>query len=388
VTITTAPSKRTTVQDIIINGALASLTGRTTDLTGDITARGAVPQITLGDVKGPSEVRLNTRRAVLARPPQLSMTFRDVDDCSIDTGGLAIGSLRAARWLNTDGMADSIQAPGLNMLMVLGRTIYANGKITRIAGDFEAGLSLTGALPARRPAISYAVISGRLGGRLADAAWDVGGNVGTLRAGSVGDKFAGDFTGTIGSLSTIGNLSGTWSMLAIRSVRVGDSLVGANLTLTQAAAPKSLAMALGYMSVRRWIDASSVESAGTIGSLTAGAIRDSDVFAGVSQTRDSDGDGRADMPDPDTDFDVLALAAIKTVTINGIRGEEFAVARSNIAAANLGRIAIGQVDGDNAGKRFGVTGKHLGGLRCASALTTPASSAGEPSLGDFRVAVK
>jgi hypothetical protein len=270
------------------------------------------------------------------------------------------------------------------MLMVLGRTIYANGKITRIAGDFEAGLSLTGVLPARRAAVTYAWISGKLD----DAAWDVGGNVGTLRTGSVGDDFVGDFTGTIGSVSTGGNLSGDWTARSVRSVYVGDSLVGANLTLTQAAAPKSLAMALGYMSVRRWIDASSVESVGTIGSLTAGAIRDSDVFAGVSQTRDSDGDGRADMPDPDTDFDVLALAAIKTVTINGIRGEKFAVARSNIAAANFGRIAIGQVDGDNAGKRFGVTGKHLTGLRCASALTTPASSAGEPSLGDFRIAVK
>ncbi|MCX5672151.1 MAG: hypothetical protein NTU94_12610 [Planctomycetota bacterium] len=311
------------------------------------------------------------------------MTFRDVDDCSIDTGGLAISSLRAARWLNTDGVADSIQAPGLNTLMVLGRTIYAKGKITRIAGDFEAGLSLTGDLPARRAAVSYAWISGKL----ASAAWDVGGSVGTLRLGSVGDDFTGDFASTIGSLSTIGNLSGTWSMPAIRSIRVGDSVVGAALTLTQAATPKSLAMALGYMSVRRWIDASSMESAGTIGSLTAGAIRDSDVFAGVGQTRDSDGDGRADMPDPDIDFDVLALAAIKAVTINGIRGEEFAVARSNIAAANLGRIAIGQVDGDNGGKRFGVTGKHLGALRCASALTTPASSAGQPSLGDFRVNV-
>jgi hypothetical protein len=383
VTITTAPSKRTTVQDIIINGALASLTGRTTDLTGDITARGAVPQITLGDVKGPSEVRLNTRGAVLARPPQLSTTFRDVDDCSIDTGGLAIRSLRAARWLNTDGVADSIQAPGLNMLMILGRTIYAKGKITRIAGDFEAGLSLTGVLPARRPAVTYAWISGKLAG----AAWDVGGNVGTLRVGSVGDDFAGDFAGAIGSLSTVGNLSGGWTAPSIRSVRVGDSIVGAALTLTQAAAPKSLAMALGYMSVRRWIDASSVESAGTIGSLTAGAIRDSDVFAGVGQTRDLNGDGRADMPDPDTDFDVLALAAIKTVTINGIRGEEFAVARSNIAAANLGRIAIGNVDGDNSGEAFGVAGKRLGGLRCASALTTPASWPNLPSLGDFRVAV-
>jgi len=268
-------------------------------------------------------------------------------------------------------------APGLNRLAATGRTFRAMTGITKIAGDFEAGLSLTGDLPARRAAVTYAWISGKL----ADAAWDVGGTVGSLRVGSVGDDFTGDFA------STIGSLSGDWTVPSIRSVRVGDSVVGAALTLTQAAAPKSLAMTLGYMSVRRWIDASSVESAGTIGSLTAGAIRDSDVFAGVSQTRDSNSDGRADMPDPDTDFDVLALAAIKAVTINGIRGEEFAVARSNIAAANLGRIAIGNVDGDNGGKRFGVTGKHLGGLRCASARTTPASSAGQPSLGDFRVHV-
>jgi VCBS repeat-containing protein len=383
VTISTAPSKRTTVQDIIINGALASLSGATTDLTGNVTATGVLPQLTLGDVKGPSEIHLNMCGAALARPPRLSMSFRDVADCSIDTNGLTIGSLRAARWLNNDGIGDTIRAPGLNMLMILGRTIYAKTGTTRIAGDFEAGLRLAGIRAAWQPALSLALINGKL----ADAAWDVGGNVGTLLAGSVGDSFTGSFTGRIGSVSTGGNLSGGWTARSIGTLRVGDSLVGAAFTLTEAAAPKSMAAALGYMSVRRWIDASDIESAGTIGNVTAGAIRDSDVFAGVVQTRDSDGDGRADLPDPGTDFDVLALAAIKTVTINGIRGEEFAVARSNIAAANLGQIAIGKVNADNAGKVYGLAGRRLGSLRCASPLTTPASSDGTPSLGDFKVLV-
>jgi hypothetical protein len=67
------------------------------------------------------------------------------------------------------------------------------------------------------------------------------------------------------------------------------------------------------------------------------------------------------------------------VTINGFRGETYAMAGSNIAAPNLGRVAIGEVDGDNDGKAFGVAGKHLGGLRCDSAMTTPASSVGRVS---------
>jgi hypothetical protein len=381
VMITTAPSARTTIQDIIINGALASLTGRTTDLTGDIAATGAALQIALGDVKGPSEIRVNTRLIALARPPQLSMTFRDVADCSIDTGGLAIGSLRVARWLNTDGKADTIQAPGLNTLMVTGRTIYSKTGSTRIAGDFEASLRLTGLLPAGRSALSLA----RISGNLAAAAWDIGGAVGALHVGSVGDDFAGTFAGRISSLSAGGNLSGHWTARSIGGILVCGSLVGADVTLTQGAAPESRATALGYMCVRKWIDTSSLKSAGTIGSITAGAIRDSDVFVGVSQTQNVRKNGRADLPDPDADFD--ALAAIKGLIIYGLPGEPYAMIDSNIAAADLGRVSIRSVKGDNGGETFGFAGKHLGSLRCASAVTTPASWPNLPSLGDFAVRV-
>jgi hypothetical protein len=381
VMITTAPSARTTIQDIIINGALASLTGRTTDLAGDIAATGAAPRIALGDVKGPSEIRVNTRLIALARPTQLSMTFRDVADCSIDTGGLAIGSLRVARWLNTDGKADTIQAPGLNTLMVTGRTVYSKAGSTRIAGDFEASLNLSGLLPAGRSALSLA----RISGNLADAAWDIGGAVGALHVGSVGDDFAGTFAGKIGSLSAGGNLSGRWTARSIGGILVCGSLVGADVTLTQGAAPESRAAALGYMCVRKWIDTSSLKSAGTIGSIAAGAIRDSDVFVGVSQTQDVGKNGRADLPDPDADFD--ALAAIKGLTIYGLPGETYAMIDSNIAAADLGRVSIRSVKGDNSGKTFGLAGKHLGTLRCAGALTTPASWPNLPSLGDFAVRV-
>jgi hypothetical protein len=111
------------------------------------------------------------------------------------------------------------------------------------------------------------------------------------------------------------------------------------------------------------------------------------VFAGVTQTRDLDSDGRADLPDPETDFDVLALAAIRTVTISGIRGEAAAFASSNIAAPNLGRIVIGTISDDNGGEAFGLAGRRLVSLRSASALTIPTAWPSYPCLGDFMVKV-
>ena len=371
----------TTVKDITVNGSLGGLVGATTNVVGDIEISGALQQLTLGDVTGPSTLGINTDALSYAAPPQVRMTFGQVADCSIDTHGLAIGSLAATRWLNTDGADDTVSASGLGTLLVAGRR--ASLGHPAIAGDFEGSLRLTGFGASPRPTLFWA----RIAGTLADATWNVTGNVGFLGAGAAADDFTAVITGRIGVMNVPGNLSGTWTARSAGSLYVGGSLTGAVLTLTQEASPTSSAQTLGSLTVRKWIDGASVATAGHIGTLRAGAIRDSNVFAGVTQTRDLDSDGRADLPDPETDFDVLALAAIRTVVISGIRGEAAAFASSNIAAPNLGLIIIGTISDDNGGEAFGLAGRRLGSLRSASALTIPTAWPSYPCLGDFMVKV-
>jgi hypothetical protein len=383
--ITTSPYLATTsVKDITVNGSLGRLVGRTTNLVGDITVTGSLRQLVLGDVTGPSDISINTADGTYTPPPQVRMTFGQVADCSINTNGLAIGLLRAARWLNSDGVDDTIRAPGIGYLMVTGKRFAARLGLPNIAGDFEGSLRLTGFDSARRPTLFLA----RIAGALADATWDVTGNVRFLSAGAVAGDLTGVFDGKIGVLRTRGDLSGTWTAQSVRVLWVGGSLEDADLTLTQAATPGSSATTLGYLSVHDWIDGASVSSAGHIGTLRAGAILDSNVFAGVTVTRDEDSDGRADLPDPDTDFDLLTMPAIRRVIINGIRGETYAMAGSNIAAPNLGRMAIGTVNAANHDDEpYGLAGKRLTSLRCASDLVLEAGDPPLLSLGDFTVRV-
>jgi hypothetical protein len=312
------------------------------------------------------------------------MTFGQVADCSINTNGLAIGSLTATRWLNTDETDDTLTAPGIGSLMVTGKSFAARLGLPNITGDFEGSLRLTGFDSARRPTLSLA----RIAGALANATWDVTGNVGNLWAGTVAGNLTGVFHGKIGVLRTGGDLSGTWTAQSVGILWVGGSLKDADLTLTQAATPGSSATTLGSLIVHDWIGGASVSSAGHIGTLRAGAILDSNVFAGVTETRDLDEDGRADLPDPNTDFDLLTMPAIRSVTINGIRGETYAMAGSNIAAPNLGRVTIGTVNAANHDDEpYGLAGKRLTSLRCASHLVLEAGDPPLLSLGSFNVRV-
>lgn len=129
-----------------------------------------------------------------------------------------------------------------------------------------------------------------------------------------------------------GDLSGAWVSNSLKSVRVAGSVVNAQIVLDQPPDPERTA--LGRMTVKGWIGSEQASpdvhtwilSSGNIGKVTAGAIGNAAVFAGVTALNDVLGgggsaDGVLDLPDPATGLDLGAgRARIMALRIKGIKG--------------------------------------------------------------------
>ena len=220
-----------------------------------------------------------------------SLKLDRVDDLTVSATG-AIGSLQASSW--TTGR---ITAPAISRLTV--------------TGDFAASLDLTGA------GVDLANASVR--GALTGGQWTLTGSAGTIMAGSVATGWTGTF-GAMRLFGTAGNFAGDLTAQSIVSLRAGGALTG-----------------------------SQVRASGNIGIVTAAALVDADVFAGVDPIT-------AQLPASAPAF--TAQATITSVVVTG-RNLPFAVQGSNIAAWSLGHVTFGAVDTDNGGLPFGLAAHQL-----------------------------
>jgi peptidyl-prolyl cis-trans isomerase A (cyclophilin A) len=127
------------------------------------------------------------------------------------------------------------------------------------------------------------------------------------------------------------NLSGSATIGgAARAVQLGR-LSGGTFTVNET---------LGSLKVSDAITGTTVRTTGSIGSVSASAITDSRIYAGVAGTG-------TELPDDIGDF--TGLSTIKSVTTRTF-------SNSNLAAAGLQRLSLGAVDTDNAGTSFGIAG--------------------------------
>ena len=148
----------------------------------------------------------------------------------------------------------------------------------------------------------------------------IGGGIGTLRLAGASGGHMLSIASSIGRLLVAGDFSADVSVGSISSINVGGTISGAQIRAT-----------------------------GSIGSLTAGALVDSNVFAGVDPAV-------AALPSSAAAF--AASSKINSVTVTG-RGQTYAVRGSNVAAASLGRISFGAVKTDNGGAQFGLAAHQL-----------------------------
>ncbi|MFW6154444.1 MAG: peptidylprolyl isomerase [Planctomycetota bacterium] len=201
-----APPRHTTiVRDIVVNGPLNVLVGRTMTLTGDLTIDGSIRTLVLGDV-GEEGRRVEQDLTLGAGHwPDARIVLGEVHNASLHSD-TPIRSLVATRWmddeaagLDSNGQAvadgtDVISAPSIGRLVIRG-----HGRA--VAGDLQADLELDndGVFQAGTTVLGPTVIRGDVD----ESRWQLNGDVwrifvgGALRdarvlaAGNVGPAILG-----------------------------------------------------------------------------------------------------------------------------------------------------------------------------------------------------
>jgi hypothetical protein len=156
-----------------------------------------------------------------------------------------------------------------------------------------------------------------------------------------------DFNGRVNA-AALGNATGaTISAPSIGKLGVAGSITNSTLALED---PFSAALqSLGKLAVKGAIVDSRIDSGGSIGSVKASRLVNSEVYAGVT--------GADRFPSTAAAF--ANEAAILKLTLKAPAGTA-AFDNSVVAANNLGKINLGLVDTDNAGTPFGPAADVIG----------------------------
>lgn len=202
---------RVVLDGIVISGAMKSITGKTTDLRGNVTIAGAVGKVTLGDFLAGDQKTVTIGGTNAAST--ISLKLGRLVDVSI-TSGSPIKSLAVENWSDTTG-DDIVTAPLLS-------------KVSSKA-DFAGGARLSDEAN-KKELLSSLNIKGELSGT-----WHVDNGSGKVSAGTVGDTFSMNIIGPLKSLSTKGDFEGDLAATTIDKVQVngavrnGHILAGADL---------------------------------------------------------------------------------------------------------------------------------------------------------------
>jgi len=353
--------------DIAIGGDLGYLRGYGA-LDADVAVAGALNKLYVsGSWSGSlTAERIGSARTKAELAASIATTAADergvsirllqagrVTDASVDVPGGILG-IRVAEW-----QAGSIDADWVRLLQTKGSR--------SVAGDFAADLTLTGqTLDDGQPTLRYAKIAGQAAG----GTWTIAGDARTVKLRSAAAGWTFDCSGHVRTLYAKAILSGTWTSASIRSLTVKGSIIGAEITLTQA--PDADTLALGKAKVKYWMDGSLIAVAGDVGSVVVGGLRDSALLAGVAAPADANGDGVADLPDPATGF--AAPASLRSLKVKGTAADPAgrSVVNSNVAAWTIGKATLTAVQTDNAGVVFGLAARELASLTLAQPDQTTA----------------
>ena len=246
-------------------------------------------------------------------------------------------------------------------------TISTKGKTYTSVGDIVVGGSLKAIIAKTTNLRGNIIVNGSLGtlalGDVADAhTITIGSSPNPKAAVTIVFDQVADLTldsqMPIKSITATEWLGGSINTSSVGSITIkGDAkrgisgdLYDVNLILSQQ--PDVKIMALGKLTVNSWIDSSQILSQGNIGTVTAGAIIDSNCFAGVAE--DINGLPVAEANSFDN------TATIKSIMIKGIKTEPSPYyINSNIAAANILSASIAYPQSDNGGVPFGLSADNI-----------------------------
>jgi hypothetical protein len=307
----------TSLPDVNVDGSIGSVITSTASLTGKLDITGSVNRLFLGNVTGPG-ISIDSAGATPS-----TIRLGTVTDSSLTSAG-PIGTLIVGSWNNTDTVADTITAPTIALLRSLG----AFGASLNLAGDLRT-----------------AVIAGAITG----GTWTVAGSSSVIVAASTASTWSSTFGGSgVGTFVATGNFSGSLTAPSIKVLRVGHDLTAATINATAGDGPPS--PSIGTLLVGGTDSQSNVITAGSINTVSVGAITQSTIEAGVGSTATT-------LP---TDPSVFQTAAtIGTFAVTGAVPGTFAVTDAIVAASDLGRVIVRRVDTDNGGTPFGFASNTL-----------------------------
>jgi hypothetical protein len=278
-----------------------------------------------------------------------TLTLGDVTNANVTVSG-ALGAVKAIRWL-----AGSVQAAKATSIATTGLAKPP------VIGDFGANVTLSGVgVTGTAKTLGSASIKGNVGASI----WDLTGPVGTLAitgtVGTVAQPWRLIHPTSLGGLTfgdvtnaevTINGGSGAikakrWldgSIQAVRASSIAATGVAASLAnpgmsgdfAADVTVTGTVKTTLA-MSIAGWLDGATILStAGPVGTLTVGGIRDSRIQAG----------------------DASVHTSLGGLIVRGIKGQTYSFINSNISAWTVGTVTLRDVLTDNAGhapQAFGV----------------------------------
>lgn len=353
VTMTSAGGTTTVGSVAVSGGSLKGFTARTTNLIGDFTVDGSLESLSLYDVGG-GTIRIAGTAPGANAAAATAMSFHNVNDASIDTE-LPVKSLRVGNWTDNPATPSSIAAPWIGTLIAkgnlpvdldlsgLGAAAATLGKATIAGGASGADWRITGAVGSVKisgGATAWQLIGGS-GGDLTDIA--------SLTLGGITNGTI-DSTGSIKTMKAAAWQGGSITGVALTSLSIAGNYSDSTLTLTrgvEAGDPKVLA--LGKLAVIGQMDNVEVRTAGSIGSVTAGAMADSLVLAGLRN-------GISELPTGRSDFSVIddaLLPVLGSLTVKTTFGN------SVVAAWAINKTLLKTIQTDNTvngNRKFGLAG--------------------------------
>ena len=353
---------RVTLGGMSAAGVVNAVNARGVVLGGTTTLANGIGRLDLAGAQG-AAVTIN--RGAEARLQDAALSLGDVADTTINSQQ-PFRQLRVNSWGAGTALPDQVTTLRINSLQSI--------------GDFAAGVALSGnGQVVGRPILSNA----RVGGTLTSGDWNVGAKTGSVSAGAVGGDWSGTFT-DVANFKVTGDFAGDVTANTINSFSAA-SITGGEIRSTQPFAAN--ATGLNRINVRGAINDGNIRADSNIGTVSAGSITDSRIYAGVTN---QGGQGGRALPVDTTRF--ATPSTIRSVSVRG-RGPTPTFADTNIAAATLGRMSLGAVNVLNGGDPFGlaalevrsVSALGLNGTPIRRAnLTEPAESVKD---GDFEVRV-
>ncbi|WP_040892250.1 beta strand repeat-containing protein [Zavarzinella formosa] len=320
-----------------VAGAVTSLKAKSFSGTGTITAASLGTLTSTGDFN--SEVTLTGAGVAAGKPTLTAATIGGVASHVAWNVSGAIGTLKAKSF--TGG--GTITAASL-------------GTLTS-TGDFDSEVTLTGAGVATG---KLTLGAASIGGIASGAGWNVTGAAGSFRAKS----FAGSISAnSLATLTTLGDFAGNLTL-------AGTGVAANKLTLSSA-------------SIGGTVTGSHLHVNGNVGTFTAKAFIDSDLFLGYTPTDPQN------LMAGGTFLPGLKIAAF---SVTGLAGSPTpAFSDSVVAADNIGAVTLKSVQSNNNNQKFGILA-HTGiiSARVTSPLPAFVFNKKNPTpqgIGDFEVEI-